>query len=545
MLVLQVSAMNASATPIFIQSGTWIVDSELNGLPGRGMAIDVQNQHLVMQVYNYTSTGQPTFHLASGPLNQLQFQAPLKQYRGGRFFGSGERIAREDNSAGDVRIRFESSTSGFVQFPGEPEVAMSRFKFGGIPEGAWLKPNFRESWMAIELNENDEPLSPWKIEIYKDPANGGKESLVVINGAWYETSRNASNVCSAMGGNGWLRCEVAFEVTDPTRKNAVFEIRKTVNGLEGFITRQASPQKRTKLRGSKFSSYDTVTATAFRMAGFWDPRIIDYGSRINESGTFVFAPEPGTWIVSSELNGKPGRGMAIDVQNDELVMQLYGYESNGDPTFHLAVGTLKFPTSHAPGQEMPHITARLKRYAGGRYFGGPSLSGREVADAGKVEIIFKSPLKGKVRFPGEDWLAIEKFQFGYSERNLEALLGQWAFGGMGSWDYVITLDKVEGEYAKGKYASCQYSDPMYGNGYVFYNGSVFCTLYMESGSTAITHVVTFDASPEIRAVPAIFGRLYSSGAPMPLKGFAIQVRDKNGTPPGWDHIRNFKETVVD
>lgn len=68
----------------------------------------------------------------------------------------------------------------------------------------------------------------------------------------------------------------------------------------------------------------------------------------------AYMPQAGTWVVTSELDGKPGRGLAIDVQNDTLLMQMYAYEASGEPTFYLAVG--KMVDSSA--------TAELTRYTG-------------------------------------------------------------------------------------------------------------------------------------------------------------------------------------
>ena len=33
-----------------------------------------------------------------------------------------------------------------------------------------------------------------------------------------------------------------------------------------------------------------------------------------------FTPQAGTWVISEELNGKPGRGLAIDVQGNTFFM---------------------------------------------------------------------------------------------------------------------------------------------------------------------------------------------------------------------------------
>ena len=47
-----------------------------------------------------------------------------------------------------------------------------------------------------------------------------------------------------------------------------------------------------------------------------------------------------------------------------LLMQMYAYESNGQPTFYLAVGEVMDNK----------VTAALNKYTGGRYFGSGSCS---------------------------------------------------------------------------------------------------------------------------------------------------------------------------
>lgn len=111
-------------------NGTWVVTSELNGKPGRGLAIDAQNNTLVLQMYAYENSGQPTFYMTSGTLSNNRFSAPLMRYKGGRYLGSGPLTGVEDRSMGQVSIRFTSGISGFITLPGEPEVAISRFNFG-------------------------------------------------------------------------------------------------------------------------------------------------------------------------------------------------------------------------------------------------------------------------------------------------------------------------------------------------------------------------------------------------------------------------------
>ena len=104
-----------------------------------------------------------------------------------------------------------------------------------------------------------------------------------------------------------------------------------------------------------------------------------------------FTPQAGTWVVSGEVDGKPGRGLAIDVQDDTFYMQVYNYQANGDATFHTALGQLQGNT----------VTAPLMHYQGGRYFGSPALVAYEAGNAGNVTITFDSGLTGTVQFPGE------------------------------------------------------------------------------------------------------------------------------------------------
>ena len=119
-----------SAQAFVPSAGTWVVNEEVNGKPGRGLAIDVQNHVLVMQMYAYEQNGQPTFYMGSGNLNNQQATMSLNRYQGGRYLGSGDRSGVEAGSPGSVNVRFTSSTTGFIRLPGESEKAISRFEFG-------------------------------------------------------------------------------------------------------------------------------------------------------------------------------------------------------------------------------------------------------------------------------------------------------------------------------------------------------------------------------------------------------------------------------
>lgn len=112
------------------QSGTWVVTSEVDGRPGRGLALDVQNNTFVLQMYAYEASGQPTFYLAVGPLLNNSGSSDLQRFTGGRYLGSAPMSGTLDRVVGRMNLRFTSGVTGFIQLPGEGEVAISRFNFG-------------------------------------------------------------------------------------------------------------------------------------------------------------------------------------------------------------------------------------------------------------------------------------------------------------------------------------------------------------------------------------------------------------------------------
>lgn len=135
----------------------------------------------------------------------------------------------------------------------------------------------------------------------------------------------------------------------------------------------------------------------------------------------AFAPQSGTWVVTSEVDGRPGRGFGIDVQNATMVMQMYAYESSGQSTFYLAVGEVVDN----------NVTASLNKYNGGRYFGSGARSGTDAGSAGNVSIRFTSGITGFIKFPNENEIAISRFNFGYGAVP-ESLRGFWTLNSIGS-----------------------------------------------------------------------------------------------------------------
>ena len=146
----------------------------------------------------------------------------------------------------------------------------------------------------------------------------------------------------------------------------------------------------------------------------------------------AFAPQAGSWVITSEVNGLPGRGFMVDVQNGLFGMQMYAYESSGQPTFYLAVGPL---VDNA-------ITTALHRYQGGRYFGSGPLSGTETASPGNVSVRFTSSTEGFMTLPGESEVAISRFEFGYTQGDANNLMGLWLYTGVGQSSANNRIDVV-------------------------------------------------------------------------------------------------------
>ena len=140
----------------------------------------------------------------------------------------------------------------------------------------------------------------------------------------------------------------------------------------------------------------------------------------------AFTPVSGTWIINSELNGKPGRGLAIDVQNGTVVMQVYGYESNGAPTFYMGTSTSYTGANTVTAPRVAVIP--LKQYQGGRYLGSGDRSGTELKSLGNATLTFATATTGTITLPGESPVAMSRFDFsGYNHADAQSLLGEWVF----------------------------------------------------------------------------------------------------------------------
>lgn len=240
------------------QSGTWVVTSEVNGKPGRGLAIDVQDKTLVMQMYAYDASGNATFYLTSGAINNNQYSGTLNKYRGGRYLGSGDLTGQDNGNDGNVSMRFESGTKGYVKFPGEQEKEISRFNFAYGPNPQSLK----GMWLLTPLTSTN-PLSDF-VELVNEI--GASES-----GSGTVASKDNRFGCDNLvrGVNaGWVMCVKLNAANQLTR---TYFFKYAVNDGEGLTGLTAATANDLLVVRRLTNSSNDGTGVVLKNAGAQEP----------------------------------------------------------------------------------------------------------------------------------------------------------------------------------------------------------------------------------------------------------------------------------
>lgn len=110
-------------------TGMWVIDSELDGNPGRGFLLEAQDNMLVMVFDGYDAAGQPVFYFGAAPIDVFDANVDLNIYAGGTALGSPYRPASLIGSAGQARIHFSTGIFGNITLPGEPPKLIRKFRF--------------------------------------------------------------------------------------------------------------------------------------------------------------------------------------------------------------------------------------------------------------------------------------------------------------------------------------------------------------------------------------------------------------------------------
>ncbi|MGE8320683.1 MAG: hypothetical protein ACN6O3_18170 [Comamonas sp.] len=411
-LCLCTSASVLAARDFTPQAGTWVVSSELDGKPGRGLAIDVQGNTLFMQVFDYEKNGDATFHTALGQMDGNTVTTPLVRYRGGRSFGGEARDAVEDGSPGAVTVSFANGLHGTVQFPGEEPVAMERF-IAMSPQFVTDELSPRKTGRrlkAVGLDEAGQAAIAWDAML-----SPGQLGLSRITGK-YSSQRLD---CTELPQLEAYTCE-GQAPEDGSAWVASAQLRVVGADVQGQIeVHDGATLRRYVLMGM-----------AIYAGGVGIPECLNYQQIYVQTGPSgckqppLITPSSGTWIVADELTGKPGRGLAIDVQNGLAIVQVFNYLADGRPSFHMGSGEYAGVAT----------TMELIRYADGRYFGGPQRTAQAVEPTGELQLQFAvsdqqrlvaQRVAGMVQLPGELSQRMQRLALEPDTTSHQGLLGQW------------------------------------------------------------------------------------------------------------------------
>ena len=122
--------LSQSAWAFMPAPGIWGVDSENNGLPGRGFQIEAENEIIVFTYFGYRPDGTSVFYYAAGPITNNTFTASLLDLHSGTTFGGPYKTASLNPPVGNVTITFTNGLHGTITFPGEGPRPISKRPFG-------------------------------------------------------------------------------------------------------------------------------------------------------------------------------------------------------------------------------------------------------------------------------------------------------------------------------------------------------------------------------------------------------------------------------
>ena len=457
------------------QAGTWMVSSELDGKPGRGLAIDVQGNTFFMQVFGYEKNGEATFYTATGTMDGDSVTAPLMRYTGGRSFGGSARDAVEDQSLGNVTMSFSNGLKGTVQFPGEPAVAIERFlvksdvpsvtnplaQLGGREMRFWVQDGRGEvvyHWRAdLSLTEGN----VLQLALTLRKAESG-----MANTAWVQNL-----ACSVDDGSTRLVCTPIVspglpsgpaldlpQVEGITLQIAGYDVAGTValGGLKPAMLSFTGVDTGARLYEPSYRE-GRMTWTPVAQQNYWAANYSSGGmcqvTCYGQTYTNTLMPLNGTWIVEDELTGKPGRGVALDIQGSMAIAQIFNYRANGQPTFHM--GSAAY-LSKGVGSGSTVASIPLAEFAGGRSVGGQPQSAQLYTEAGAAALEFratpdpKAPTgisqtwwtTGQLQLPGEESVRIRRLVLDAPTSFAERMLGDWY---LSYTDKVVRFERADGD----------------------------------------------------------------------------------------------------
>ena len=422
---LLVSAGAHAARDFTPQAGTWVISEELDGKPGRGLAIDVQGNTFFMQVFGYEKNGDATFYTATGTMDGDSVTAPLMRYAGGRSFGGAARDAVEDQSLGNVTMSFSNGLAGTIQLPGEPARAMRRLEvMSPAFEAGYLSPaGGGRDYLAVALDDALQPALALNLTVEQ---SRGKRYLAIRDFALGFFERlECTRVATAVD---MVSCTPDPAATVPSYAMRTVALVLRIAGADaaGYMDVQSSanaPVQRYRVQAISVSGVRMPTGATIGCPQNSLLYTQDVGTCIRDS---VQVPANGTWIMQDELTGRPGRGMALDVQNGMAIAQVFNYQPSGQATFHM--GSAAFDSMQ------PSIP--LQQYGSGRTVGGPLQSAQQVASAGDLQMDFvvtadefdewdSNRVQAQAALPHEGMKRMMRLALEPDATRHQGLLGQW------------------------------------------------------------------------------------------------------------------------
>lgn len=217
------------------EQGYWSFDSELNGKPGRGLQIERQGgEIIILSYYGYRKDGSATFYQASGKLaNQATFTADLFEYKNGPALGGPVQSGEISQKVGTVNIKFDTSQSGTIQFPGESEIAISRFVYADTERR--LSNQFSVSFFGKD-NYWGHPFSA-KLTL-SSTGKGLDAALASPSGVFCEYSGSLEREGSAFNSVGQITpCDQFFGTPNPLTYGRFMNLKVSDDGMLSGVYR--------------------------------------------------------------------------------------------------------------------------------------------------------------------------------------------------------------------------------------------------------------------------------------------------------------------
>ncbi|GKS95403.1 hypothetical protein [Acidovorax sp. SUPP2825] len=114
------------------EPGIWGFEGEVDGRPGRSLQIDTQQGKAMVVTYvGYRPDGSSLFLQAGGVRadGQTAFSGDLREFRNGPVLGGAQGHGEEAADLGQMRIDFDSATTGTVTLPGDTPRRIARFQY--------------------------------------------------------------------------------------------------------------------------------------------------------------------------------------------------------------------------------------------------------------------------------------------------------------------------------------------------------------------------------------------------------------------------------